>query len=35
MKPLAEDLIVRTAWLAAATSLILGIAAQIHVGPVG
>ena len=35
MNPLAEELIVRTAWLAAATSLILGIAAQLHVGPVG
>ena len=35
MNPLAEELIVRTAWLAAATSLILGVAAQLHIGPVG
>jgi len=31
MHPLAEELILRTAWLAAATSLILGLAAQLHV----
>jgi len=35
MSPLTEELLVRTAWLAAATSLILGVAAQLHVGPVG
>jgi hypothetical protein len=32
---LIDDLVLRTAWLLAATSVILGVTAQLHVGPVG
>jgi hypothetical protein len=35
MAALFDELVLRTAWLLAATSLILGITAQLHVGPVG
>ena len=35
MAALLDELVLRTAWLLAATSLILGITAQLHVGPVG
>ena len=35
MAALFDELVLRTAWLLAATSVILGITAQLHVGPVG
>ncbi len=35
MAALIDDLVLRSAWLLAATSLVLGVTAQLHVGPVG
>jgi hypothetical protein len=32
---LFDELVLRTAWLLAATSVVLGVTAQLHVGPVG
>ena len=35
MPALMDELVLRTAWLLAATSVVLGVTAQLHVGPVG
>ena len=35
MTALIDELVLRTAWLLAATSVVLGVTAQLHVGPVG
>jgi len=35
MTALIDELVLRTAWLLAATSVILGVTAQLHIGPVG
>ena len=35
MAALFDELVLRTAWLLAATSVILGVTAQLHIGPVG
>ena len=35
MAALTEELVLRTAWLLAATSLVLGFAARLHLGLIG
>jgi len=35
MAALFDELVLRTAWLLAATSVVLGVTAHLHVGPVG
>jgi hypothetical protein len=35
MAALFDELVLRTAWLLAATSVVLGVTAQLHVGPIG